>query len=333
MNIHSFTTEKIYSIEELYDSNDYLINDNNSYLIHKSCIFFNTIYNNYKEPLDLFEIMPKISNRDDYEESSDSENIYLTKKKPNDIINNNNSPLVDNNFSGIQELTVTGSKKPTNEISLINSVKVDEKTNNNKKRRYNTKNMGRKKKGDNLNYDNENKKIHNKMKPDNMRLKFKRGFINFLIDFINKLINGSSKLKRKRKIKKLKSIFVNTIKKDLNLKMLDLTAGEFLSREICEKCKKIDKDHNKKVINYIYSVNDTNIIEVLNKSIRELMIIFCSDKKEDNIFKYFKRLNNYVQDILIGKKNENELYITEFIHHAKNFEEEYKKIDGRKENK
>ena len=331
MNIHNFTTEKIYSIEELYDSNNFLINDNNSYLIHKSGIFFNTIYNNYKEPLDLFEIMPKISNRDDYEESSDSENIYLTKKKPNDIINNNNSPLVDNNFSGIQELTVTGSKKPTNEISLINSVKVDEKTNNNKKRRYNTKNMGRKKKGDNLNYDIENKKIHNKMKPDNMRLKFKRGFIIFLIDFINKLINGSSKLKRK--IKKLKSIFVNTIKKDLNLKMLDLTACEFLSREICEKCKKIDKDHNKKVINYIYSVNDTNIIEVLNKSIRELMIIFCSDKKEDNIFKYFKRLNNYVQDILIGKKNENELYITEFIHHAKNFEEEYKKIDGRKENK
>ena len=30
---------------------------------------------------DLFEIMPNISNHDDYEESSNSENIYLTKKK------------------------------------------------------------------------------------------------------------------------------------------------------------------------------------------------------------------------------------------------------------
>ena len=112
--------------------------------------------------------------------------------------------------------------------------------------------------------------------------------------------------------------------------MLDLTANEFLSREICEKCK-IDKNHNIKVINYIYSVNDTNIIEVLNKSIRELMIIFCSNKIEDNIYKDFKRLNDYIQDILIEKKHENENYITEFIYQANNFEKEYNKIDGRKE--
>ena len=268
-------------------------------------------------------MIPKISTLVEYEDSINNENIYFEKNISNRIINNT-SPLMDNIFNANENLTV-GDKKSTN---LINCINLEEKILNNNKKKYNTKNMGRKKKGENLN--NENKKIHNKMKADNIRLKFKRGFIKSLIDFINKLINNSSKLKRKRKTRKLNSVFVNNIKKDQNLKMLDLTANEFLSREICGKYN-IDKNHNIKVINYIYTVNDTNIIEVLNKSIRELMIIFCSNVFEDNIFKDFKRLNDYVQDILIGKKHENEKYITEFIYQARNFEKEYRKIYGRKE--
>ena len=61
------------------------------------------------------------------------------------------------------------------------------------------------------------------------------------------------------------------------------------------------------------------------------MFIFCNNKIENNIFKHFKRLNDYIQEIIIEKKHENENYITEFIYQAKNFEKEYKKIEGRKE--
>ena len=244
MSTITFTTGKIYYIDELYDFKDFSYNNNNNFIINRFDIFCSPIYNEYKNPFDLLEMMPKNSSFIEYEDSINKENIYSVKPISNDFINKT-SPLVDNNFNGNEKLTVIGIKKSTNENSLFNRVNLEEKKVNNNRKIYNTKNMGRKKKGDILNC--ENTKIHNKMKPDNIRLKFKRGFINFLIDFINNLINNSSKLKRKRKIKKLNSVFVNNIKKDQNLKMLDLTVSEFLSREICEKCK-IDKNHNIKVI-------------------------------------------------------------------------------------
>ena len=131
-------------------------------------------------------------------------------------------------------------------------------------------------------------------------------------------------------IKKLESSYANTTKKDKNLKMLDLTVGEFFSNPICKKFKKIPKDHNIKLIKLIYEENEQRIIKILNRTIRDLMKIFCRDKIRNNIFKRYKRLKDYVEEF-INKKGEKESYIKKFVYQGKNFEEIYKEIDGRKE--
>ena len=186
MSSITFTTGKIFYIDEFNDSNIFSYNNNNNFIINNRFdIFFSPIYKEYKNPFDLLEMMPKISTLVEHEDSINIENIYYVKEISNDI-KNNTPPLVDNNSNGNEKITVIGTKKSTSENSLFNCVNLEEKKLNNNKKKYNTKNMGRKKKGENLN--SENKKMHNKMKPDNIRLKFKRGFINFLIDFINNLI-------------------------------------------------------------------------------------------------------------------------------------------------
>ena len=196
----------------------------------------------------------------------------------------------------------------------------------NKKKPCNKENMGRYKKDEIIDKDNEN--VHSKYKPDNIRIKFKRGFLNYLIIFINLLIGKSNKLKKKGYIQKIDSCIIRDNKKEYILKMLDMSAKDFLSLPITKKIKRLDRDHNEKLIKYIYEVNEISVIEVLNKGIRELMFIFCSNIIQDNIFKHFKRLQYYIDNDL---SNEDPLYIKKFKYHALNFEDEYKDIDGRYE--
>ena len=64
--------------------------------------------------------------------------------------------------------------------------------------------------------ENENKTVNDKYRPDNIRLRYKRGFLSCLIDLLNFLIDLSPKLKNKGKIQKLDdSIALNTKKEHI----------------------------------------------------------------------------------------------------------------------
>ena len=187
----------------------------------------------------------------------------------------------------------------------------------------NKKNMGRKKK-DNIKFNKKvlQSNIHDKYKPDNIRIRYKRCFFKYLIKMINNRISKSPKLNKKGKIKKLKSSIMTNTKKDKTLLMLNLTAREYLSLDI----------HNKLLIEYIYIKNEISLIEILDKTIRELMIIFCSDLNKYEEYKDFKRLQYHIDNELITKFHEDKEYIALFIDQAIKFEEKYKKLDGRYEN-
>jgi hypothetical protein len=221
-------------------------------------------------------------------------------------------------------VTSTNTRTKTFEDTIVKKEKI--------KKIYNTKNMGCMKKSEKASYNNENKKVHDKYKPDNIRLKFKRGFHSYLVSFINILYAKSNKVKIKGKLQKLADHIVKNTKKEHILKMLDISARQYLSNEISIQTKKLGRNNNKILIDHIYEVNETSITVVLDKKIRELMNIFCSnDLIDDEIFKHFKRLHNYINDVLINKKNQDELYISEFKYQALNYEKEYKALAGRNE--
>ena len=324
---------KFYYIDDLYEENNF-ININETFNDINEVVY-NKQFEESKESVNLFGVLPKITSFIENDNFNNS-NICNQITKTNYNIKQS-SELIFHVFKNIEKSNIIETKKSTNEPSFVNDIKMNEMSNdinnNNQKKRYNTKNMGRKRKNEFQDENNKKIIIHDKTKADNMRLKFKRAFIKNLIEFINALIKNSTKLKRKGKIKKINSVYVNNIKKEVNLNMLNLTAKEFLSRDICQKCKMFSKDYNIKMINYIYDKKDITLIEVLNKTIRELMKIFCSTEIGDNIFKNFKRLNDYINNILIDKKKKKESYIEKFIYQALNFEQEYKKLDGRNENK
>ena len=62
------------------------------------------------------------------------------------------------------------------------------------------------------------------------------------------------------------------------------------------------------------------------------MNIFCKNIIIYDNYNYFT-LQYYIDNVLKKKMNENELYISKFIYQALNYEEIYKKLDGRSEGK
>ena len=139
-------------------------------------------------------------------------------------------------------------------------------------------------------------------------------------------------MKNKGKIKKLDNNIVLNTKKEHILAMLNTPAKIYLSKNINKKSKILSKDHNEQLIKYIYEVNEINVIKILDKNIGELMNIFCKNIIIYGNYKYFT-LQYYIDNVLKKKKNENELYISKFIYQALNYEEIYKKLDGRSEGK
>lgn len=257
------------------------------------------------------------------------ENPILSQDLQNNINDNNNTSFAENirnNNINTDENEINNNITTNNEHNLLLTI-----NNKKEKRKFkSTKNMGRKKKGNSI-PGNYGKKINNKFRPNNMRVKNDRAFNDSLIDFLNLLIGRSSKLKNVGRLKKLSSDVINSSKKSVLLGYLDQTAREYLSNKISIKFKKFKSDYNKLLIDHIYEVNETSITSILDRYIRELKLIFCSDGYQDGIFKDFKRLQNFIDNKLMTEDNANKEYIDAFRQQSLNYETELKKVDGRME--
>ena len=141
-------------------------------------------------------------------------------------------------------------------------------------------------------------KNNKKIRKDTLRISYVTHFFKDLVDFINFLINKFNKEKRKN-FKFL--IPINTklyIKYGAEgaKKMLESKAKDVL----CGESDKIRNTGNINLINTIINSNDKNIelIEVLNKTIQELMIIYRNDKiHKDDYFKNFHRFPEYLKKL------------------------------------
>lgn len=180
---------------------------------------------------------------------------------------------------------------------------------------------------------------HNKMTDDNIIRKIKAKFYNNIVDYINILYEQSSKeikkypkdKKFKKFIQKIISSESKVIKKEDNLNWFSLKIKDILSAKISSKFTKYRADYNKKNIEYIYKENKLkDLIEVLEKSVRNVYYDYCHDIKAEGL----KTLENDINEIREEMKNDEEEEIDEysvkFKEIALNLEKKFRKKRDRR---
>ena len=302
----------------------------------------------------LFKIDKSENNLTDFNYLQSKEDFELEKK------NENSSPpvlytstkIIKEIFPKINDLDDLKKKysmdielrKIEKDLSFIgkkrrkNKIKYNDNFENNKK-------PGRKKLND------YTKRRHSKNSSDNIIKKIKSKFLEYSLKFINKVLNSNLNkknityynylLRKKKKednfenlIKALDYKYVNRIKKDSELSLLDKSLKEVFSQDISSKYSRLQNDSNKTIIERIVIDEKDNdiIMFALNLTLREWIDVFIYKKELKDITKInnlslekinqlsslFDRVDNLLLDIY--QKDCNKNYLSHFISLMYNYE-------------
>ena len=169
-------------------------------------------------------------------------------------------------------------------------------------------------------------KIHNKMSPDNIIIKIKGLIFNCILAFLNNIIKLSDESFRLYNVKllKLNYKYVNTLKREQEIELLNMTLKDIFSKDISPKNKlKYPKNHNKivietvlKNINFDENKNDENkdnenkddknkdnkdktILFVFNMTLRDWLDVFTHKKTPKSIINEYNNID--IKNIDFGK--------------------------------
>ena len=199
-------------------------------------------------------------------------------------------------------------------------------------------------------HDDYSKRKHDRNAADNIIKKIKLKFIEYCLKFINEVFNsylGKSKLikynnflrqDRKYKddedkenlIKILDYKFIDKIKKETDLLILDMPLKELFSKNISPKYSTLPSNSNKKIIEKIINEekDNANIMFALNLTFEEWIDIFTYKKKLNSIQNFdeekMKGLNDkfYMVDYLIKEmydKQYDNKYLSYFLSYVYNY--------------
>ena len=331
------------------------IDENSEYPFNSQQNFFNSLVDREGEPLSGVVYDPIILNKEKKSQKLNINSNNIEKNSTQENTSKGESLPEQYKFSKIIEeifpnfisnilFLIVFSLKPTpnienfeNKISNENLPPTKKKRKRDKKPKIKeAKKIGRKKKEDTMIHD------HNKNSEDNIIKKIKAKITNYLINFINKVINLSfSEEKIKSYIKKIKDDkepekedlikildydqTINMNKKEQNLKFLKMSLKEYLSIDISRKFKHYPKDSNKIIINEILKneKDDKILMFILNDLTLEDFIDIFTRKKE---FESYNKLNNeqiyflkenftYVESLLekIYNEDNDTYYFSRFI--------------------
>ena len=177
---------------------------------------------------------------------------------------------------------------------------------------------------------------HNEFSQDNIIQKIKVRFYEHIYNYINyryelylKDKNRYNKETFTKLIQRISPKGYKTIKKEDNLKWFSSKIKDILSYEISSKYRQADKSSNKKRIKSLYLKNEAkDIINILEKSVREMYYIYCNniyidgfhtlkddlnyfrekmkEKTEEEIQKYltiYEKTSIYLEEIFLMKKS------------------------------
>jgi hypothetical protein len=177
------------------------------------------------------------------------------------------------------------------------------------------KKAGRNKKDKKYNKENQ----HNKFETNNVMTKVKRNVSNNTRDLANKLLKESEnpRLKNIRLCKIDKSI-IEVCKKEKNLALLKTELKDLLSSKPSIKYKHYDENYNKKQIDKILKENDPKLNELLNKTVEDMVNIYVQKNVENNMYKYFRRIEDDKIDLLELYEDDGMEYYHKYEYIAKN---------------
>lgn len=185
---------------------------------------------------------------------------------------------------------------------------------------------------------NISREEHNKMSSDNIIKKIKGKIFQYLVTFMNNLLER--KEEDKNKIYKIYYKYIDKVNKKIDLEILEKSLKDILSMEITPKVKAVDKYFNKRFIEKIKNKeepvnNYDTIMFVLNIKLRDWISLFTFKKNIDDIIKekdeeeYNQTINKkIIEESLIGVddlinkmyQDNNEQYLLSLIFHLYNYE-------------
>lgn len=169
---------------------------------------------------------------------------------------------------------------------------------------------------------------HHKMSSDNIIKKIKSKLFENILQFINNILNNLNSINEKKKI--LKDIdykYINKIKKEFDLDLLNKSIKDILSFEVSEKFR-CQKDFNKIMIEELIKNKNDNkfLIFALNMKFREWIDIYTLKKEfkefndtfSDDLFKSMPKVKDMIEGVF--NKNKEKNYISSFIFYLYNYE-------------
>ena len=138
---------------------------------------------------------------------------------------------------------------------------------------------GRKKK------DDSSQRKHDKYSIDNIMKKIKAIIIEIAIEFVNKIINKIKKESRGDLFKKIDYKYINQLKQDLDIELLNEPIKNLLSKDISRKYSNLSTDSNRINLEKLIKneKNNETIMFVLNLPFREFIDLYCLKKTINDI--------------------------------------------------
>ena len=279
---------------------------------------------------------------------SQSNQLYPINTKNNEINLNLKSFFEEKNESEISEednlyfidpptLSKTdNNKKEKNIEKIFNITKEKIKSLEIKKRKLLNNKRGRMQKAKTKNkYEKDNvKKYHSKLELDNIIHKMKVFFLKSSMKLINNRYKNYE-IKKRKKLKKflwkIKTNFTHTIKRETNLKFLQIKIKDLFSSELSDKCTKLNKEYNKQKIKELYKKGEPQeVIEILEKTVEELLKSYINGDYENEGFYIENDLKKEKEKMINNGEDNIDDYIERFLETAKNFGNIFKKKIPRK---
>lgn len=337
-----FLLKIIFLLQNSFDSNN--LNDNN--LMNDSFLY--PRMSNLNEAIDERTSLSPIYNAFDIKENTENllDDFELNKlfcqneeKYQKDIIINKftkickwedikNYITIDNGFSEdiihiINECNISNQYYDSLNIFYINKKRKRNIESINTNTTLTLKPLGRIK-----DEDKKNGKCgkHTKDDPDNIIKKCKRILISYAIAHINKIIE---KEKKYELLLHLKYSYINNIKKDSDLELLNTKIKDIVSKDISEKYKSKDEKWNKNIIDKIIleDANNDKLINLLNMTFNEWIDAFTYKTKNE----YNKDINllQSALDKINKKNNQNKEYLSKLIFYLYNYKRWFESKKGR----